>query len=116
MLLRVVNGPALVIATMRAGLVRLLHFVAIRTFGHRGREQVVVSATLVLARLGMSAFWIWHYFTPVSRLARGNTLRQSEQGRILWAFGPDWHRFRSILGWYKRIVSWRLPVVRQDFD
>jgi hypothetical protein len=51
----------------------LLHFVAVGTLGHRGREQVVVGATLVLACLGMSTFWIRHYITPGSRLARGNT-------------------------------------------
>ena len=74
---------------------RLLHFVAIRTLGHSGGEQVVVSTTLVLARLGMSTFWIRHYITPGSRLIRGYTLRQSEQGRILWAFGPEIYCFLS---------------------
>lgn len=32
----------------------------------------------------------------------------------LWACGPEWRRCQSILGWYRRIVSWRLPIVRQD--
>src|SRR3984893_8204728 len=94
-LLDVVNRPAFVITAMRTSLVRLLHFVAIRTLGHSGREQVVMSATLVLARLGMSTFWIRHYITPGSRLIRGYTLRQSERGRILWAFGPEIYCFLS---------------------
>jgi hypothetical protein len=88
-LLDVVNRPAFVITAMRTSPVGLLHFVAIRTLGHSGREQVVVSTTLVLASLGMSTFWIRHYITPGSRLIRGYTLRQSERGRILWAFGPE---------------------------
>src|SRR5882724_10935932 len=94
-LLDVVNRPAFVVTAMRTSPVGLLHFVAIRTLGHRGREQVVVSTTLVLARLGMSTFWIRHYITPGSRLIRGYTLRQSEQGRILWAFGPEIYCFLS---------------------
>jgi hypothetical protein len=70
-LLDVVNRPAFVIAAMRTRPVGLLHFVAIRTLGHCRRKQVVVCATLVLARLGMSTFWIRHYITPGSRLIRG---------------------------------------------
>src|ERR1700688_4632553 len=48
LLLDVVNRPPFVITAMRTSPVGLLHFVAIRPLGHRGREQVVVSATLVL--------------------------------------------------------------------
>src|ERR1700686_3235019 len=59
-LLDVVNRPAFVITAMRTSPVGLLHFVAIRTLGHGGCEQVVMSPTLVLARLGMSTFWIRH--------------------------------------------------------
>src|SRR6516164_11230227 len=80
---------------MRTSPVGLLHFVAIGTLGHGGREQMVVSAPLVLAHLGMSTFWIRHYFTPGFRLVRGNTERHSEQGRILWAFGPEIYCFLS---------------------
>src|SRR5262249_10428179 len=94
-LLRIVNRPAFIIAAMRTSPVGLLHFVAIGTLGHGGREQVIVSATLVLAHLGMSTFWIRHYFTPGFRLAQGNTPRHSEQGRILWAFGPEIYCFLS---------------------
>src|SRR5882724_12483898 len=94
-LLDVVNRPTFVVTAMRTSPVGLLHFVAIRTLGHGGCEQVVVSTTLVLARLGMSTFWIRHYITPGSRLIRGNTPRQSEQGRILWAFRPEIYCFLS---------------------
>jgi len=88
-LLDVVNGPAFVITAMRTSPVGLLHFVAVGTLGNSGREQVVMRATLILAGLGMATFWIRHYITPVSRLIRGYTLRQSERGRILWACGPE---------------------------
>jgi hypothetical protein len=37
-LLDVVNRPAFVVTAMRTSPVGLLHFVAIRTLGHRGRE------------------------------------------------------------------------------
>src|SRR3984893_15983311 len=47
-LLDVVNRPAFVTNIMRTSPMRLLHFVAIRTLGHSGGEQVVVSTTLVL--------------------------------------------------------------------
>src|SRR5271165_6462871 len=74
---------------MRTGMMRLLHFVAIRTLGNRRREQVIVRPPLVLARLGMSPFWVRHYTTPRSRLARSGTQRLTERSRILRAMCPE---------------------------
>ena len=70
-------------------MVRLFHFVAVRAFGDRRREQVIVRPPVVLAHLGMSTLWVRHYTTPRSRLARSGTQRLTEQGRILWAFRPE---------------------------
>jgi len=52
---------------MRAGLVRLLHFVAIRTLCERWPGQMIVSAPGAGAPLGMTSLWIWH--TPTSFLS-----------------------------------------------
>jgi hypothetical protein len=40
--------PALIHAAMRANLVRLLHFMAVRALRQRGRSQEIVRAPLVL--------------------------------------------------------------------
>jgi hypothetical protein len=41
--------PALINAAMRANLMRLLHFMAVRALRQRGRGQEIVRAALVLA-------------------------------------------------------------------
>mgnify|MGYP006174483903 CR=1 FL=1 len=51
---------ALVIAAVRADLMRELAFVALRAFAHRLRRQGIVRAALGRARLGVSTFWIRH--------------------------------------------------------
>src|SRR5580704_9834528 len=51
---------SLVITAVWAGLMRLLHLMAIRTFGERRRFQVVVRAPLVLAPVRMTTFRIRH--------------------------------------------------------
>jgi hypothetical protein len=86
-LLGIVDRPALVITAMGASPVRLLHFMAVRAFGQRGREEMIVRAPFVLAHFGMSSFWIRHYFTPGSRPIRGDTQGHPERVGFygLWA-------------------------------
>jgi len=43
---------------MRANLVRLFHFVAIRTLGHSGLGQKVVRAPRAGPALRMPSFWV----------------------------------------------------------
>jgi hypothetical protein len=45
---------------------RLLHFVAVRTFAESGLGKMVVSPTGAGAAFGMASFWIWHLTTPYS--------------------------------------------------
>ncbi len=56
----VYNFPALIVTTVWASLVRLLHFVTIGALGKRWCNQKVVRAPLVLSRMRVSAFWIRH--------------------------------------------------------
>jgi len=56
----VYNFPVLVVAAMRASLMGLLHFVAMRAFGERGSHQVVVRAPVARASFRMSPLWIGH--------------------------------------------------------
>src|SRR5450432_1007106 len=77
------DGLALILPTIRADLVRLLHFVAVRALGQCGSLQKIVGAASTRPPLGMSSFRIWHCSTPRLRPARGHTNRQSEPGRIL---------------------------------
>jgi uncharacterized membrane protein (DUF485 family) len=49
---------------MGTGAMRLLHFVAIRTFRQGWLRQEIVGATSAGAPLGMSSFWIRHCITP----------------------------------------------------
>ena len=64
LLLRVVYRSSLVVPTMRASPMRLLHLVAVRTFGQSRSKQTIVRASGAGAPLGMSSFWIWHNTTP----------------------------------------------------
>src|SRR5438046_9139188 len=54
---------------MRANLVRLFHFVAIRTLGQRGLRQKVVRPPRARASLRMPSFWVRHSNTPRARLS-----------------------------------------------
>ena len=67
-LLHFANRPAFVIAAMRAGAVRLLHFVAIGTFCQGRLRKEVVSTPRAGTALGMSSLWIRHCNTPYVRL------------------------------------------------
>lgn len=71
----------------------LLHLMTVRTLCQRRFEQMIVRTPGAGTPLGMSSLWIWHYTTPRSRLAQSGTQRQTELGRILWAFGPEIYCF-----------------------
>jgi hypothetical protein len=60
--------PPFIESAVRASLVGLLHFPAIWAFAERRRGQMVVRATLILAGLRMTPFWIRHKNTPRSLL------------------------------------------------
>jgi hypothetical protein len=60
---------AFVAAAMRTGAVRELGFVAIRTLGMAERAQMVVGAARGGAFLGVSSFWIWHLYVPLTYAA-----------------------------------------------
>ena len=65
-LCRFLGGFSLVVATVRADLVRLLHFVAIRTFAERRLGQEIMSPPGAGAPLGMPSFRVRHSTTPYS--------------------------------------------------
>jgi hypothetical protein len=52
--------PAFIIATLRASLVRLFHFMTVGALGEGRSRQMIMSAPLVLSRVGMTPFWIGH--------------------------------------------------------
>src|SRR5947208_7154178 len=54
------NLATLVVAAVRAHLVRRFRLAALRTSSHRNRAQSVVGSTLGGSRLGMAAFGIRH--------------------------------------------------------
>src|SRR5215467_3575722 len=58
------DGLAFVVATVRAGLVRLLHFVAMRALAQGRLGQMIVGPPGACPPLGMSPFWIWHGTSP----------------------------------------------------
>src|SRR4029077_179351 len=94
-LLSFLDSLALVVAAMGTDAVGLLHLVAVGTLGERWTSQMVVRAASTRPPLGMTSLWIRHCTAPRSRLARGNTRRHSEQGRILWALRPEIYCFLS---------------------
>ena len=63
----VLNRFAFVVAAMRAYLVRLLHFVAIRAFSQRGLDQKIMRPSRARSSLRMPSFWIRHSNIPRSR-------------------------------------------------
>src|SRR5450432_3109535 len=65
-LCRLLGGLSLVVATVRADLVRLLHFVAIRTLAERRLGQEIMSPPGAGASLGMPTFRVRHSTTPYS--------------------------------------------------
>jgi hypothetical protein len=67
-LLHFANRTAFVVTTMRAGTVRLLHFVAIGTLCQGRLREEVVSAPCAGTAFGMSSLWIRHSNTPYVRL------------------------------------------------
>jgi hypothetical protein len=54
------NFPAFIIATLGTSLMGLLHFVTVRTLGEGRSLQKIMSAPLVLSRVGMTPLWIRH--------------------------------------------------------
>ncbi len=64
---RFLSRFALIVSAMRANLVRLLHFVAVRTLRQRGLRQKVVRPPGAGASLRMPSFWVRHSNTPRSR-------------------------------------------------
>src|SRR5206468_12072809 len=62
------HRAALVVAAMRAGLVRLLHFVAVGALGQGRFGEAVVGAARAGPSLGVPSFWVRHSCTPRSRL------------------------------------------------
>src|SRR5450432_1544017 len=69
---RFLGGFSLVVATVRADLVRLLHFVAIRTFAERRLGQKIMSRPCTGASLGMPSFRVRHSTSPCSARWRRN--------------------------------------------
>src|SRR5579862_989121 len=66
-----------VIATVRAGAMGLLHFMAVRAFRIGRRGQVVVRAPAIFPSLGMPTLWIRHTYSSDESLNCAG---------ILWSF------------------------------
>src|SRR5215467_1391671 len=66
----VFDGLALVIAAVRASLVRLLHFVAVGALAQGRLGQMVVRPPGAGPPLRMAPFWIWHGTSPSLYLER----------------------------------------------
>jgi hypothetical protein len=56
---------------MRAHLMRLLHFVAIRALRQRGLDQKIMGPARARASLRMPSFWVRHSSIPRCRGLRG---------------------------------------------
>src|SRR5262249_44408005 len=79
------DGLAFIVATVRASLVRLLHFMTMGAFAQGRLGQMIMGPPGAGPPLGMSSFWIWHrtspslYFERVSLvLARVHTPNHQE--------------------------------------
>src|SRR5271163_315240 len=64
------HGFAFVIATVWAGLMGLLHFVAIGAFAERGLAEKIVGAARAGSTFRVPSFWVRHGSTPHSRSVR----------------------------------------------
>jgi|SRR5580658_5791794 hypothetical protein len=71
---------SLVITAVWASLMRLLHLMAVRTFGERRRFQVVVRAPLVLAPMRMTTFRIRHTNSFAGPVGDGSILCRFSAG------------------------------------
>src|SRR5258708_13744671 len=71
-------------SAMRANLVRLLHFVAIRTLGQRRLGQEIVCPPRAGPALRMPSFWVRHSNTPRCRLSGRIISGLSALGKLLF--------------------------------